>query len=145
MAKFKENNLHCGDIMKRIHEKLERNANQQMQKSGVTLSQLKLLVVLSMTEDGTATLKEMEKFFEVAQSTAAGIAVRLEKKGYIDSCMDAEDKRIKHLRITEKGREVCRTMRGDMEAQERELLSNLSEEERVQFRDMLQRVYEAIH
>lgn len=70
----------CGELMKRINDMIEKQGNSKLQSYGITVSQFKMLVALHLIPDGAATLKELEKYFGVAQSTAAGIASRLEKR-----------------------------------------------------------------
>ena len=82
--RINQNHLPCGELMKRTHEAMEAHGNSQMQKNGITFTQFKWLAVLYEREGGTASLKELERFFGVAQSTAAGIVSRLEKKRFIE-------------------------------------------------------------
>ena len=136
--------LPCGELMKRTHESMEAHANSQMQKNGITFTQFKWLAAVYEMEGGAASLKELERSFGVAQSTAAGIVSRLEKKHFLESFADAQDKRIKHVRITEEGCAVCENTYETMVESERRMLSGLTEEEQEQFRGYLQRIYENI-
>lgn len=131
-----------GELMKRVNDALEKHANNNLQTHGVTFTQIQVLLALNLMRDGTATLKEIEKHFDVAQSSAAGVVVRLEKKKLITSYIDAEDKRIKHIRITDKGKELCRATKQSMEENERRLFSGLTAEERTQFIFLLKKIYE---
>ena len=140
ISRFKEGNLHVGELIKRIHEHLDKRANREMQKNGLTFTQFKLLFVLYHTEGGEATLKELEKFFHTAQSTMAGIAVRLEKGKFIESFTDGCDKRVKRLRITDKGQQLCTESRERLEENEKFLLSPLTQEEQRQFFVFLQKI-----
>ncbi len=142
IAKFKQHRLHCGELIKRINDRLDKRINNALQELGVTFMQSKLIFVLYMTADGEATLKELEGFFGVAQSTMAGIASRLEKSKYIESYTDPHDRRIKRLRITEDGRRFCTDMAKNIEEYEQRLLSPLSEQEQVVFYEHLQRIYD---
>ena len=141
---FKKRNLHCGELIKRINEKLGKLGNEQMRQNGTTFTQLKVLMVLNVLDDGRATLKELEKFFRTAQSTTAGIASRLEKNGFIESYTDPQDKRIKHVHITETGRKGCHDSIKSIEEGERDLLSPLTAEQQQQFMSYLQKIYDHI-
>lgn len=48
-------------------------------------------------------MKELERYFGVAQSTIAGVVSRLEQKGFVEAFGDAADKRIKVVHITPAG------------------------------------------
>ena len=75
--------LHCGELIKRLNSIMEKRANNSLNEDGITLSQIKLLCILE--QESSLTLKELEKYFCVAQATIAGIVVRLEKKGLIEA------------------------------------------------------------
>lgn len=136
--------LSGGELMKRINDTLEKNANNELQAHGITFTQIQMLLALSTMENGSATLKELEKYFGVAQSTAAGVAVRLEKKKLVTGFTDSEDKRIKHIKITDAGKELCRAAQKSMNDSEQRLLGGLTPEERTQFISLLKKIYDAM-
>ena len=132
--------MHCGELMKRLNDILEKHANNSMTHDGITLAQTKMLVTLE--KEGSQTLKELERHFGVAQATIAGIAVRLEKKGLIESFYVMPDKRAKHVKLTAKGHQMCKHCKQSMEKNEQMLLAVLSEGEREEFRRLLQKIYD---
>ncbi len=134
----------CGAIMKRISDKMEKQANEEFESYGVTMTQFRMLMSLREIPDGRASLKTLEKYFGVAQSTAAGIAVRLERKGLVTSLADPSDKRIKIVCLTDAGCKICEDAYTNMENAERRLLKGLDEAEREQFLILLQKVYGAL-
>lgn len=133
------NDLLCGGLIKRISENMERNANRDLQVCGVTLAQVQMLLVLNRVE--SASLKELEHYFGVAQSTVAGIAIRLERKQLVLSSTDTADRRAKRLQITDAGREICRKADRFIHGAEAGLLSGLTPEEQTEFARLLQKVY----
>lgn len=135
---------HCGGYIKRLNELMEKNANNELMAEGVTFSQMKMLGVLENTRDGSATLKELERYFNLTQATIAGTAVRLKKKGLVDGYSDIDDRRVKHIRITKKGHELCLRTKAYMEQAEEKLLHSLDEKERAEFIRLLKKVYESI-
>lgn len=136
--------IDCGALIKRINDTLEKNANNELQTQNITFFQFKMLLALLFSENGSARLKELERFFGVAQSTAAGVAVRLEKKGLIDSCPDLHDRRVKRVQITQSGRTLCQNHREAMRQAEANLLRALSREEQEQLRQLLLKVYHSL-
>ena len=97
------------------------------------------------TKDECITLKELEKHFGVAQATIAGTAARLEKKGMIESFYDPSDKRVKHVRITDKGRTMCVHAGKAMHDKEKWFLSSLSADEKEELHRLLQKVYDDVN
>ncbi len=137
----------CMALMKRIHDVIEKNANSNLMRYDITFSQLHMLMTLDREEErgnNAVKLKDLERYFGVAQSTAAGIVVRLEKKGFVTSFTDDEDRRCKWLRITEAGRAVCRGTKESIDENQRRFLSSLTPEEAEEFTRLLRKVYDAI-
>lgn len=69
----------------------------------MTMARMEVLLELNSIPEKQCTLKELEQRLHVAQSTAAGIVIRLEQKRYIEGFGDSSDRRIKQVRITESG------------------------------------------
>ena len=142
---MRERPLTCGELMKRLNELMIKTGNSELQSQDITFSQMKVLVMLEHSEGYSATLKEIERHFEVAQATVAGIAIRLERKGMVESYMDAADRRIKHIRLTEKGLELLQRTRESIDRSEAWLVSPLDEDEKEELHRLLQKIYDSIH
>ena len=110
-----DNKYSCGRLLKQIHDGLEKQANNDLRTHDLTMAQVSVLMLLNDADKETLTLKEIEKALHVAQSTSAGIVSRLEQKGFVESFGDAEDKRIKLVRITQTGRQCCGEARANMD------------------------------
>lgn len=134
----------CAAFFKLIAEAFEARINKSLTEHDVTLSQMKVLVSLNQTEGHAATLKELERFFNTSQATMAGLAARLERKGLVESYIDPEDRRVKHVRLTGRGGDLCRETKAAMEAGESWLIASLEPEEWEELRRLLQKVYEHI-
>lgn len=141
---MKQHTFSCGELMKRINDKIEKNANSKLLSYNITVAQFQMLVALELSPEGSATLKDLEKFFGVAQSTAAGIAVRLENKNLISSFTDTSDKRIKHLKINDSGLAICRNVKECIIETEQHLLSGLTPEELQQLNQLLLKIYHTL-
>lgn len=139
-----EERRECGLLIKQIDEELRKNANNALRPQDMTMAQLEALVELDRAPEGRRSLKELEQILHVAQSTAAGIIARLERKGLVEGFGDAEDRRVKLVRITPAGVECVRTaLHHRAEAEER-LLSGLTETERDIFYSLLKKVRDSL-
>ena len=136
--------FNAGRLLKQINDQLEKNANNNLREIGLTVSQLNVLRHLNHAEDGRLTMKEVERKLHVAQSTATGIAMRLELKGLITARGDESDHRIKVIEITKEGRTVCLKAKSFIIETETRLLNALDEEDRVHFVEMLKKVRDAL-
>lgn len=130
----------CGMMIKQLHDSLERDTNNNLRSQELTMAQGGALIVLHNTEEKQMALKELERRMHVAQSTAAGIVVRLEQKGFVESFGDPADRRIKMVRMTPRGEECCQEADKNMEQTEQKLLHPLTEEERETLLNLLEKV-----
>ena len=134
--------ISTGILIKKIHDNLEKKINKSLKDSDLTMSQMEALIILSEHTDGQMSLKALEHELHVAQSTAAGIVSRLEQKGFIEAYGQSDDKRIKNIRITKNGMKYCESAAKDMDKVERELLKNLTEDEKNTLNQLLGKIYE---
>ena len=134
----------CGKLIKLINDEMRKNANNAMRSQNMTMSQLGALLELDQAPEKRRSLKELEQSLHVAQSTAAGIVVRLEQKGLVEGVGDAEDRRIKRVRMTPAGEECIRTALHFREEAETQLLSGLTEAERNIFYMLLKKVRDSL-
>lgn len=134
----------CGLLIKQIHDELQKNANNALRPQDMTLAQLHTLVELDQAPNQQRSLKELEQILHVAQSTVAGIIVRLEQKGFVEGFGDAEDRRIKLVRITPAGIECAHAALHHRAEAEEQLLSGLTETEREIFYSLLKKVRDSL-
>lgn len=134
----------CGTLIKQIHNELEKNTNNMLRPQELTTAQADALMILSQSPEKQMSLKELERTLHVAQSTAAGIVNRLEQRGYIGGFSDEADKRVKLLRITEKGESCCCSAGKNVAKAEERLLEKLTETEREIFHSLLQKVWDTL-
>lgn len=106
----------------------------------LTFSQASVLRTLSNAPGCQMSMKELEKALHVAQSTTARIVQNMERNGLVDSFGDASDKRVKYIRLTEKGKTLNKVAQQKKDADETAMYSGFSEEEKQQFLSMLERV-----
>lgn len=139
-----ENLASCGKLIKQISDELRKRADNKMRSQDMTMAQIGALLVLYHTPEKQLTMKQLEKELHVAQSTAAGIISRLEQKGLVDGCSDAEDKRIKLVRITQAGIGRVLETEQEMTYAEDTLLSGLTETEREILYSLLKKVRDSL-
>ena len=133
-----------GWYIKRIDNALAKEANNNLQALNLTMQQDRVLIQLARTAGNTLSLKELEEHFGAAQSTVAGLVVRLEKKGLVEALSDPADKRIKLVRLTAEGVRLNALSRQQIVDSEARLTALLTEEEKAQFLSCLKKVYEAV-
>ena len=136
MSEYTPNGL----LFKQIHDRLEKQANNALRAKDLTMMQVSVLTALQQTAEQRLSMKELERYFGVAQSTAAGVVSRLEQKGLVEAFGDAADRRIKIVHITSAGELCCAEAACRMDEAEEKLLQGLSGEERKMLNRLLTRV-----
>ncbi len=92
-----------GLLFKQIHDRLEKQSNNALRAKDLTMMQVSVLMALQQATEQRLSMKELERYFGVAQSTVAGIVSRLEQKGLVEAFGDTADRRIKLVHITAAG------------------------------------------
>ncbi len=118
-----------GFLLKQINDSLAKKANNELKESDLTMMQVSALLTLKKRDNGEMTLKAMEKFFSLSRPTVAGLIMRMEEKGIVDSFTDKSDRRVKIVRLTQKGEECLSRASVPMENAESTLVSGLSDDE----------------
>lgn len=136
--------LPSGLLIKQIHDCLEKKANNALRANGVTMMQVNVLMELQEAPEKQLAMKELERRFQIAQSTVAGIISRLERKGFVEDVRDAADKRIKLVHITEAGEHCCAEASSQKKEAEDAIHQGFSAEDRVILSILLERVLENV-
>ncbi len=133
------NPMPCGSLIKQLHDRIEKSANNALRASDLTLMQVGVLMELRGADHQQQTMKELERTFGVAQSTVAGIVSRLEQKGFVEALVDVGDKRVKLVHLTDVGAACSVDAAEHMSASEDRLLQGFSRGERELFAELLAR------
>lgn len=129
-----------GYLIKVISDKLKVNADADLKRYNITLTQSRVFAFLS-NKGGRATQKEIEVFLEVSHPTVVGIISRMEQNGYVTSWIDGNDKRNKNVKLTDKAEALGMDMEQNILDTERKLLVSLSEDDIAHLREMLFVIY----
>ena len=111
--------------------------NRNLQPFGLTSSQSEAIHFILRHGDEEITASRLMDELKLSQSTVAGILHRLEDKGLIERTCKIGDARTSIIRSTEQGEQLRAQLRRSAVRDERELLSDLTEEEQAAFRTML--------
>ena len=136
--------MDLGLRFKRISDLMKKKFNRELEKVGLTFSQHHVLLYLSQCENQETSLKDLEKAAGVAQSTMAGIVMRLEDKGYIEPFADEADRRIKKVRLSSAGKKICENAMRGFQEQNKVMCSDLTEQEQRQLEALLEKVYQSL-
>lgn len=88
--------------------------------------------------------KDIEENLSIRKSTASKLIERMLKNGFIDTFASAEDRRMKEIRITQKGVDLLNHAHHKMKQMEEALCKNLSEEEIDQLLTLIAKMKQGI-
>lgn len=136
MSKYTPNGL----LIKQIHDCLEKKSNNALRSRDLTMMQVSVLLELQTAPEKRLSMKELERHFQIAQSTVAGIISRLEQKGFVETLGDAADRRVKLVHITQAGAACCSDAASRMEEAEQTMHRGLSAKDRDTLNTLLAKV-----
>jgi DNA-binding MarR family transcriptional regulator len=114
----------------------------------VTMLQLKTLLILSSAagskDPGGMRVSDLARWLEVSAATASTLLDRLVDRGLIERREDPLDRRQHRCRASSAGQELVRRFYEGTQAQSRELLDVLSDDELRSIQEALQILTEAI-
>lgn len=135
--------MDIGLKIKIISEMISKYINNGIRtnKIDVTFQQMNILRYLYENPGRTASLKEMERNFGTSQATMAGMVVRLEEKGLVNTFHQEEDKRIKMVRLSEEGWKTLKERYQFKKKTESRITTGLSNDEIAELNRLLDVLY----
>ena len=130
-----------GFLFKQIHDAFEAEANNQLQKMDLTMSQLAVLCFLFKNENREVTQREIENYLNLKHPTVTGILQRMEMKGFVSCSKNCDDKRQKNISLTEKALELRKRINVRLTQMEDRLVDGLTKDERLMLNELLDKVY----
>ena len=127
-------------LIKKISVLQRSEMDASLSSFNLTSSQLRILFCLDRHE-GEMTQKELEEELGVSHPTVVGLVGRLEKQGYITTCVDPADKRHKRILPTAKALDLKEDLEKRRKASEENLAKGLSEEDLDRLNEFLQKIY----
>ncbi|MGI6535763.1 MAG: MarR family winged helix-turn-helix transcriptional regulator [Eggerthellaceae bacterium] len=125
-------------LVKTLDALLEKRANNDLRKDGLTLSQIGMLLACQEA-GGSCTLKQLERILKLSQPTVAGTAKRLEAKGLLLGSTDPDDGRVKRVRLSDAGADCCVISRTRMRETNEQLVSGFTPREQQEFSRLLEK------
>lgn len=80
-----------------------RESEAATKRSGLTVEQFELLLLIKTAEDGAATVGELHKALARRQSAVTQLVRRAENLGLVSRELSARDARVRFLRLTDEG------------------------------------------
>ena len=121
--------MNIGRSVKQLYQIYERRANRILEKYGLTLSQLDIIVYICLRSNHEHPIiqKDIESALKLSNPTVSGTLDRLERKGFIKREQDACNRRVHLIEPTDEGREKVRSTKYEMEELELQMINDISE------------------
>ena len=128
-----------GFLLKDVSRLYTRRFEERAQAIALTLPQCKALAYLAKYEG--VSQKRLAELIEVEPMTLVRMLDRMEADGWVERRSDPEDRRARSLVITEKAKPLIEHIWGLAGATRAEAFDGLSERERAQLLELLERVH----
>lgn len=131
-----------GGLIWHLHKELNIEANQRLEKYGLTAQQLSLLSALHNLQDAGETVNQrrLEEELHLSNPSLTGILNRLEAKGFLTRQPDPADGRSNLVLPTEKDRLYRAETRKAIRMQEEKLTAGMSPGEKLLLMELLERM-----
>lgn len=110
----------------------------------INLSNLQFLYVVRVYEHPGIIAEQLANLIKVDRTTLARAVRRLEKQGYVYRESDPDNKKIKHLYVTEKGKQIYPFIIRENSHSNEVALQGFTPEEAQQVHDYLKRIRQNI-
>ncbi|PKM60949.1 MAG: hypothetical protein CVU99_05625 [Firmicutes bacterium HGW-Firmicutes-4] len=100
---MKKQSFNFGKTVKQLNNIMEMRFNHSLKQWDLTSSQFSVIMFLLHNQDREVNQKMIEDAFLLKGPTVTGIVKRLVEKDFIRRRLDAQDRRINYLELTEKG------------------------------------------
>ncbi|MBO7184526.1 MAG: MarR family transcriptional regulator [Oscillospiraceae bacterium] len=129
---------HNGHLARILHACTDQTMTAALAEMDLTAAQSHIMCYITHRKEPPCP-RDIEEAFQLTHPTVSGILSRLEQKGFIQMRPDAQDRRCKRIFVLEKGMELDEMIHQVVRSMEEKMVQNFTEEEKVQFTDLLRR------
>jgi DNA-binding MarR family transcriptional regulator len=119
----------------------ERFSGKYQEKDTLNPSQQHILLFLNQRPQQDISLRELEQVLNLSQTGTAKLTTQLKAGGWVTKYTDENDKRMKRICITEKGKKYCDEKALSIAEAEEKLLEGMNQDERVELERLLEIAY----
>jgi len=131
-----------GREVQNLANRFRRLGDENLQKEGITISQLRVIAYISKHSGETVYQKTLEEYLGIRRSSVTGLLKNMEKSGLLERSGSDTDARVKIVSLTEKGRELDVKLKNYIHGLEEEMMKGFEEREKELLRTFLQRMLE---
>ncbi|QNQ82023.1 MarR family transcriptional regulator [Lactobacillus sp. PV037] len=118
------------DALYNTYYGINRIEEEELKKSRFKdLTVKEMHAIDAITLHGELTVSQVASKLHVSRATITATVDRLVRKGYVKRVRDEKDRRVIHLKLTKKGRVLCRAYHAYHNMMVKSFLQNLDEDE----------------
>lgn len=126
-----------GHLIRRLHQKSAAHFAANMSEAGFDLTPVQFAALAVLEDNPGIDQATLSSLIACDRVTMGGVVSRLEERGYIERKVRKDDRRARTLQITERGASLLRIVMPAIRKTQEQTMSDLSEEERTLFMDLL--------
>lgn len=128
---------HYGVLIKKLDKVFKQNFDQELERVGLTFSQMRVLRFLEDNPNTKITQKDISKELDIQHSTTIGLLKRMQEKGLVTVAVDEDNRRCRNIFLTSKAEEISCEMERGRTIMENRVVASFTEEEKEIFYRLL--------
>jgi DNA-binding MarR family transcriptional regulator len=128
--------------IQRAYNVVSRTVSRKLAKWRLSVPQYG--VIIQLYDHETLPLSELSRLIFCGNSNLTALVDRMERAGLVQRVSNENDRRVKELRLTEKGRELAPKVIGEYRPFLHQMMSRLSPEEQRMLTDLVTRLKERL-
>ena len=128
---------HYGVLIKKLDKVFKQNFDQELERVGLTFSQMRVLRFLEDNPNTKITQKDISKELDIQHSTTIGLLKRMQEKGLVTVVVDEDNRRCRNIFLTSKAEEISCEMERGRTMMENRVVASFTEEEKEIFYRLL--------
>ena len=130
---------HYGVLIKKLDKVFKQNFDQELERVGLTFSQMRVLRFLEDNPNTKITQKDISKELDIQHSTTIGLLKRMQEKGLVTVVVDEDiiNRRCRNIFLTSKAEEISCEMERGRTIMENRIVASFTEEEKEIFYRLL--------
>ena len=128
---------HYGVLIKKLDKVFKQNFDQELERVGLTFSQMRVLRFLEGNPNTKITQKDISKELDIQHSTTIGLLKRMQEKGLVTVVVDEDNRRCRNIFLTSKAEEISCEMERGRTIMENRVVASFTEVEKEIFYRLL--------
>ena len=128
---------HYGILIKKLDKVFKQNFNQELERVGLTFSQMRVLRFIEDNPKMKITHKDISNELDIQHSTTIGLLKRMQEKGLVRVVVDEDNRRCRNIFLTKKAEDIRYEMERGREIMESRVVKSFTDEEKETFYRLL--------